>query len=468
MPSSPPSRPRLVLVIAGVVAFMSFLDATIVNVAFGDIAASFPGSSRSTLSWVLSAYTIGVAATLVAFGRLGDLLGRRRLFLAGLTVFTASSAACALAPTVGLLMVARAVQALGVAAMSPSSAALLLRATPSAHKVRALGVTSVCAALGSALGPVFGGLLIEASSWRLVFLVNVPIGIATFALAWVVPDESRGERTVSRPDHVGVAALAGAAGLLCLALLQTGAWGWTSTPTVACFAGSALCWMLTAHSCRTHPAPLVEPHLLRLPTFRWSNAAIVPFGAAYFGVTLTNLIFLTEVWGWSVVDAGLAVTPSALVAALVARPASSVAESGRTAAVVAAGAVTFVAGATWMLGQATVHPDLLGVWLPSALLTGAGLGMTMPTLNTAGIAALAHRDVGVGSGVIATSRQLGGVLGVAISIALLGTPDPADVLPAFQRVWLFAAAAGLLCAVAVLPLARLQRPRVDLQVAFDR
>src|SRR6266702_2408179 len=227
---------RRVTAVVGVLSlavFMSSLDLFIVNLAFPYISRQYPGTSLSSLSWVLNAYTIVFAAVLVPAGRWADRIGRRRFFVAGLAAFSAGSLLCGLAPGVAALIAARVVQAAG--AMVPASLSLLLAAVPAPARPKALGTWSALGALGAALGPVIGGSLVQVD-WRWVFWVNLPVGLA----ARVVP-ESKDEGSTGRPDLIGALLLAASVGLLALALVKAPGWGWSSLSFIGVLLGSLAC-----------------------------------------------------------------------------------------------------------------------------------------------------------------------------------------------------------------------------------
>ena len=223
MSSAPPvTDARRVTAVVGVLAlavFMSSLDLFIVNLAFPYISRQYPGTSLSSLSWVLNAYTIVFAAVLVPAGRWADRIGRRRVFAAGLAGFSAGSVLCGLAPGVDLLIAARVVQAVGAGAMVPASLSLLLAAVPAQGRAKALGTWSALGALGAALGPVIGGSLVQVN-WRWVFWINVPVGVAAVVLAVRVVPESRDPASRGRPDLLGALLLAAAVGLVAFALVE--------------------------------------------------------------------------------------------------------------------------------------------------------------------------------------------------------------------------------------------------------
>src|SRR3954454_11559387 len=284
-----------VLAVVSAAVFMSSLDLFIVNIAFPDIHADFPETSLAGLSWILNAYAIVFAALLVPMGRSADRLGRRRSFLAGLALFTTASALCALAPSVPLLVAARVLQAIGAAAVFPTSLALVLPEFPPDERRTAVAVWAAVGGVAAAAGPPIGGLLVQAG-WQLVFLVNVPIGIALLVVATRVLTEAREPAGTPKPDLVGSLVLIGAIGTLTLGIVKSADWGWDATSTLALIAISALllapCWFRATR----HAAPIVEPELLKVRSFALANAGALLFFMAFGAMLLGGVLFLTGVW----------------------------------------------------------------------------------------------------------------------------------------------------------------------------
>src|SRR6266404_4948615 len=220
------------LAVVAAAMFVATLDAMVLYVAFGTIRRDFLDVSAAALSWILSGYTIVLAAGMIGAGRWADRLGRRRVFLAGMGVFTVASAICAVAQGVGVLVAARVLQGFGAAALTPASLALILRAFPKSRVPQAIALWGAAGALAAALGPTIGGLFVEAWGWRSVFVINVPIGIAVAILGRRLLDESREPDGSRLPDPVGTVVVTVALVLLALAIVQSGAWGWSSTRTV--------------------------------------------------------------------------------------------------------------------------------------------------------------------------------------------------------------------------------------------
>jgi EmrB/QacA subfamily drug resistance transporter len=430
--------PRSTAAIIGVLSlavFMSSLDLFIVNLAFPYIGREYAGASLSSLSWVLNGYTIVFAAVLVPAGRWADRIGRRRLFVAGLVVFTVGSLLCGLAPGVLLLIAARVIQAAGAGLMVPTSLSLLLAAVPGPARPQAIGTWSAVGALGAALGPVIGGLLVQVG-WRLVFWINLPVGIAAVLLAVRLLPESKDEQAgEDRPDVLGAALLAIAVALVAFALVKAPTYGWGSARflglvVIACgFAGAMV------YRSGRHPAPVLELDLLRSRTFSGAFVASVLYYAGFSAFVLCSVEFLTGVWHYSAVRAGLAIAPGPLMvlpfARLIApRLTAWLGGAGRVAVL---GCLTGAASQGLWLARIQVDPAYVTHLLPAQLIGGAGVGLAIPSLLGAGSASLPATRFGTGSGVLNMARQVGTVLGVAGLVAILAALNPADPVAAFRH-----------------------------------
>src|SRR3954470_11871484 len=337
-------EPRTVLAIASLGGGMAFVDATIVNIAFPDIARSFRGTSISSLSWVLNAYNIVFAAFLMAAGRIADVVGRRRAVGGGLEVFTAASVLCAIAPSPGPLIAVRGAQALGAAMLVPSSLALVLEAFPPERRSHGVALLSAVSAAAAGLGPSLGGLLVAAADWRLVFLVNLPIGVAAVVLARRHLVESRAPGRRRMPDLLGAALFGLAIAALVLGIVKGEEWGWTSARVVGSFAAAVVLGGVFVWRCTPDRAPIIDLSLLRIRTLAAANGMAVVAAAGFYGYTLTNVLFLTAVWRYSVLEAGLALTPGPIVAVAVAGPTSRLCRRICPRPVLAGGWGVFVCG----------------------------------------------------------------------------------------------------------------------------
>ena len=440
-----------VLAVVSVAVFVASLDLFIVNVAFPDIERDFSGASVASLSWVLNAYAIVFAALLVPLGRLADRAGRRRVFLSGLSVFLAGSALCGVAPSVATLVAARIVQAVGAAALMPTSLALLLPEFPPQKRAAAIGVWAAVGGVAAAAGPPLGGLLVEGS-WRLVFLVNLPVGLAAGVAAVRLLRESRDEAHAQPLDLLGTALLAGSVALLALGLVEAPDWGWGDVTTLAVLAaaitGLALFWT----RCLSHPSPVVEPDMLRVRSFAAACLAALLFSIAFGAMLLGTVLWMTGVWGDSILRAGLSIAPGPLMAATFAVPAGHAAARFGQRTLAGVGNLLFAAGSVWWLTRLGAERAYVTEMLPGLLLTGIGVGLTLPSLSSAAASSLPPGRFATGSAVLTMSRQLGVVLGVAILVAVLG--DGRD----FDGVWAFMALASLLASGAAFSIGAIRHP----------
>jgi EmrB/QacA subfamily drug resistance transporter len=445
-----------VLGIASFGAFLAFLDATIVNVAFPSIRESFPDASISNLSWVLNAYNIVFAAFLVPFGRMSDLIGRRRAYVWGILLFTVASVICALSPSVAFLVGARVIQALGAAMLVPASLALVVAAFPAERRTHAVGLWGASAALASGLGPPIGGLLVELGDWRWAFLVNLPFGIAGWVIARRSLVESRAPGRRTLPDLGGAALFALALGLLTLGIVQGGEWGWTSWAIIGCFVVAAVLLVLFVFSSRRHRSPLLDPELLKIRAFKVGNVATVAAGMGFYAYLLTNILWLSYVWGYSVLRAGMALVPAALIAAVVAAVLGPIAAKRGYRTFIVPGALVWAAGYVWYATQVGTTPAFLTEWLPGQVLSGIGVGMTLPLLGSATLAAVPGGRYATASAVASSTRQMGGVLGIALLVVIIGTPTPATSVDSFRQGWWMSVACFLAVAVISIFLGRIQ------------
>jgi EmrB/QacA subfamily drug resistance transporter len=414
------------------------LDMFIVNVAIPSIGRSFGGANLANLSWVLNAYAIVFAALLVPAGRAADLIGRRAAFVTGMIVFGLASAACAVAPDVWVLVIARVVQAAGGALLMPASLGLLLAAARPDKRAGTIRAWTSVGGAAAALGPVIGGALV-AASWHWVFLVNVPIvAIAVVAgLRVLRPDPAATARAAERaealPDTLGAVVFTVAIGALALALVKSDDWGWASPATLGLIAAGIVLVALFVRRSARHPSPVIELHLLRRPTFATATAANVVFGTAFGAMLLLVTLWCQDVWGWSALRTGLGVAPGPLLVPFWSIAAGPLARKIGPGPVAAAGCAIYAAGCVFWRLNLEVAPDYAARMLPGMLLTGTGVGLTLPTLVSAAVSAVPPNRFATGSGIVTMARQVGIVLGVSVLVTVLGHPAGAGALPAFQR-----------------------------------
>jgi EmrB/QacA subfamily drug resistance transporter len=368
------------------------------------------------------------------------------VFFTGLLVFTVGSALCGLAPSVGLLVAGRLIQGGGAAAMLPASLGLLLASFPAERRSEIVALWGGVGALAVATGPSLGALLISAGGWRWAFYVNLPVG----ALAWLfgrrVLTETARVTTQKAPDYLGVGLVSTVLAGLVLAISEGPAWGWSSGRIVGCLVGAVLLGAAFIYRSSRHPQPVLDLALFSSRSFSVANAATFLYAMGFFAMLLGNILFLTGVWKYSILRAGLAVTPGPLVVAVVSGLAGRVATRFGFRVVLLPGTVAFAAGLVWYATRVGVHPAYVAEWLPATLVTGLGIGMTFPVLSAAAVSSLPAHRFAVGSAVNQTARQIGGALGIALLVVILGAPtSPAAALDHYKHLWIYAASMAVAC-----------------------
>jgi len=404
--------------------FMLLLDVTIVVVALPDMARSLH-ASLSDLQWVVDGYALALAALLLGFGAAADILGRRRVHVAGLVLFAVASLLCGLAGGPGALVAARAVQGVGAAAMLATTLPLLGSVYQGRRRSVALGVWGAVSGGAAAVGPVLGGVLTEGPGWRWIFFVNLPVSVAAVWLTLRVVPESKGPRGM-RIDWAGTVAFAGFAGGVTYAVVRAGEDGWGATPTLVSFALAALalvCFVLVE---RRVAHPLLDLGLLRKPAFVGVMAGGLAFNGVAFGGMPYLSIWLQTVLGMSPVRGGLTLLPLTGAAVVVSVLAGKLLHG--------VPARLTIGGGLLLIGTGCFCQAVLGAgsdWtalVPGLVLVGVGTGLVAPGIAGAALAAVPAERAGMAGGAVNTVRQLGYALGVAVSGTVL-TSRMRDTLP---------------------------------------
>jgi MFS family permease len=434
---------------AGLSALVIGLNLSVMNVAVADLRTSFPEARFALIGWVVSAYTIVFGAVLVPAGRLADLLGRRSVFVTGLAVFAVGSLIAGTAPALWVLIAGRAVQGIGAACVTPSSMALLLDATPVAHRAAATSFFSGVSSIGAASGPSLGALAVDASGWRIAFFLGLPVLAVSYALGRRSLPASVPVRDAALPDLVGALIVVVAMTGLSFGIVQGREWGWDDRRVHAAFAAAAVLGPLFVWRCARHPAPVMAIGLFRRRSFASANAAALLFGTATGGVALANVLFLRDVWGWSLLGAGFGALPASLTAMASARFVGRGGVRFGEVAIGVPGALAIAASMAWMRLFVGADGRYWLEWLPASVLLGGGIAACFPMVAVAVVRGIGREDLSLASATNRTFLQLGNAIGIAVVVAALGETVGPGALGAFRRTWVVLGVLALACATAV-------------------
>jgi EmrB/QacA subfamily drug resistance transporter len=443
-----------VLAVCCLSMFLVGLDTTIVNVGLPAIGRGLSADTRG-LEWIVDAYTLVLAGLLLSSGALADRFGRRRVFQVGLAVFGAASLACAIAPSAGALVAARAVQGIGASMLSPVALAIVVNAMPDPReRAQAIGVWASVFGLSMAAGPVTGGALIAGFGWRSVFWINVPVIVVALVLSAVFVPESRAQR-VRRLDLPGQVLLAVVIGVCVGVLIEGPRIGWTSLAALAAYAIAAVATAGFAWVESRRREPLMDLRLFRRPAFSGAVLAAVAVFVALNVTLLLNTLYLQHTRGFTPLAAGVATLPMA-VAATVCAPLSGhlVGRLGTRLPLALAGGF-IVAGGLCLVGLDR-HTSVL-LLLTAYLLIGIGFGFANAPITTTAVSGLPPSRAGVAGAITSTARQFGSALGIAVAGGLVADTGPAWLAHASRPGWILVAA----CGVVLLVVARASRPEED-------
>ncbi len=448
--------------------FMVILDVAVVNVALPSIKTDL-GFSSASLQWVVSAYAIFFGGALLLGGRIGDLLGRRRVFIAGLALFTASSLACGLAWSEASLIAFRAIQGLGGALLAPAALALLMTTfAEGQERNRALGIYGAASGSGAAAGVLLGGVLTSYLHWSWIFFVNVPVGLAAMALAPVLLRESRANLAHRHFDLAGAATITGGLMLFVYALTRAASDGWTSAGTLGLIGASAVLVALFVWIEHRAASPLLPLRIFRLPTLPAANVTMAIVGAATFSEFFVLTLYLQDVLHYTAMQSGVAFIGFAGTVVVVSNLAQRVIARFGVRTTLTAGLVLAAASLAWLV-RLPVDGHYFWDLFPAFVIGGAGLALSFVSISIASLAGVERQDAGIAAGLFNTSRQIGGAIGIAAVSAIAATASSSyasahDVAAAsapaldhgFQTALIVLA--GLLAAAAVLAWAFV-RPR---------
>jgi EmrB/QacA subfamily drug resistance transporter len=461
-------RRWIALALLCVAQFMVILDASIVNVALPSIGTALD-FSQDNLSWVVNAYVLTFGGFLLLGGRMADLLGRRRVFMGGLLLFALASLAGGLATTDSQLIAARAVQGLGAAILSPAALSIVTTTfRDGAERNKALGVWGAVAGSGGAAGVLLGGVLTQWAGWEWVLWVNVPIGIAAAAIAPTLLAESRSESKSRTFDVAGAVSITAALSLLVYALVDANSAGWGSTQTIGLLGVSALLFAAFVGIERRSSSPVVPFRIFRIQTVTGANVVGLLIGASLFSMFFYISLYMQQVLGYSAIKTGLSYLPLALMIIVAAGVASQLTTKIGFKPVLAAGMAFIAAGLLWF---SQVSPDggYLSDILGPSILAAIGLGLAFVTSTIAAVSGVADHEAGLASGLINTTQQVGGALGLAvlsaIAISVTGSSlSPGALTDGFQSAFLAGAGIAVLGLIATLTLIRNSDSRAHIEL----
>lgn len=459
------SRAHKVLGLTAIATFLVSLDTSIVVIAGGTINRDLGPSSL--LPWVFSGYSIAYAAGLLTAGRFADVNGRKRSFMRGLTLFSVGSVLCGLAPNMVFLVLARLVQALGGAMLTPASLALVLPEFPAEKRTVAIGVWGAVGGLAAAAGPSAGGVLVDWLNWRWLFFINVPFCIFTLVVGRKLLHESKDPNATKNVDVVGTALGFPGVALVTLAITQSSEWGYIDNRTIFSMALGLVLLVLFVQRCSNVINPLLDLSLFKLPFVVAANLSGLFFSIGFLGMWLLNTQWVQEIWGYSPARSGLATAPGPIMAALFAAPMGRVAVRWGHARVLMVGAVLLSFGTFMLTFSMTPTPSYVRDYLPWMIVTGIGVGCSMSTLSSSANAFLPPARFAMGSALNTTARQIGSALGAALAVSLAAPamknffmakeknqPITEAMLSSFYNAWRIMAAIYLFAGIVMLVLFR--------------
>jgi EmrB/QacA subfamily drug resistance transporter len=463
-PSSPPRHLTATLLLACLAQFMVILDVSVVNVALPAIRGGLH-FSEVDLQWVVNAYTVTFAGFLLLGGRAADMLGRRRVFVAGLILFALASLAGGVADSQAVLIAARAVQGLGGAVIAPASLSILTTTFPEGHaRNRAVGIWGAMGGVGGAVGVLLGGVITDLLTWRWILFINVPIGLVAAFAAQRLIMESRNEQGTRNFDIAGALSATIGLTLLVLGIVRTDQTGWGSGQTLALIgAGIVLLLGFVLIEGRFARAPLMPLRIYRSRTLSAANIVVLLVGASSFGMWFFVSLYLQQVLGYSPIRAGLAFLPMSLTIAVVSTIVSRAVIRIGAKPLLVAGMVALTVGLA-LFARISPTGNYVGDVLAASLLTAIGIGLSFVPATISAVAGVAPAEAGLASGLVNTARLFGGALGLAVLAALAtsrsdarlhaGTTAHAALTSGFQLAFLVSAGftlAGLLVAAFGLP-----------------
>ena len=419
-PPARPTSPWPAFWVACVATFLVSLDTTMLYSVFSALRAGFPEATAAQMSWTLNAYTVVYAAMLIPAGGLADTHGRKRVFMSGVLLFIVASALCGLAGSVGWLVAARVLQAVGAALLTPASLSIVLAAFPQSRRAVAVSLWGAVGGFAAAVGPSLGSLIAQTAGWPWAFFINVPVGALTLWWAASLLGESDRGGPRRRVDLIGMALIVVAVGAIALAIVEAESATWSLTQLSITAGIGVVALLVFIAWARAVRDPLVDLALFRHRTYSAVNLATLSFGIAFAMMFFSLFFFMENVWQYSPTRAGLAVAPGPLMVIPVAVITGRLAARHGHRPFLVGGALLFAAVAFWFMVVPGTEPAYLQHWLPGLMMSGVSVGLVLPSLSAAAVSRLPAQHYAVGSAVNQATRQIGSVIGVAVIVLLLG------------------------------------------------
>lgn len=437
-----PRQAWIVFAAGSMTMAQSALALSILNVAFSSLRDDFDTTSPSTLSWVINLYTIVAGASLIVSAVIVDRLGAKRVVMIGGLLFSAAALACALAPNVPLLLMARVAQAIGSALLTPSCVALIVGAFPDTHRATAVAGYTAVGSVSSGFGPMLGGLLADAGGWRWAFYAMVPGGLIGVLLVAVLVRGDRPTHSRPMPDLFGVSLIMVSVGLVIAGLVQSRPWGWDDPRVGGAIVAGVLCVGLIVRRSSRHVRPVLDLTLFRYRSSAMANIATFVFGVGFFAIFFGYPLFLRDVWGYSARDAGLLITPIAACGAVIAPLAARVIRTRGMRVLLVPAGVLVMAGSFLLAVSAGPERDLWGVWWPAMFLTGIGAAAVWPCVYAGVVLDIPSDRYAAASAINQTIQRASTAFGVALAVTLLGPTAGMEGIGSFDRIFLLAMAGG--------------------------
>ncbi len=408
---------------------------TATNIAIPVLEEEFPDAGLATISWVVSGFNVAQVTFMLLGGRLADRLGRKKIFLRGLAVFALGAALSGLAPSIELVIAARIGQALGVALMLPASLAAVLPEFPADRHGSVVSLWSSMGVFGAAIAPTAAAGILQVSSWRAVFLAAVPIALAAIVAGRRVLQPGLVAERPPPLDLVGATTGTLAVGGLTFVIVQGRVWGWTDPKILVIAAVAAISAVVFVRSSRSHPEPLLDLGLLKVPTFTVTTMASALMATSTTATWFLYPLFVTEVWGYSIIQIGLAMTPGPLVLVVIAPIAGRLADRHGFRLLLVVGATLATLGTAWMAWRLQPGETYVRAFLPGTLGIGVGMGLMLGPANAAALQDVPSAQIGAGNATFNMARMTCSALGVAVTAAIIGDTAVGERLDAFKLSW---------------------------------